>query len=79
MSEASIDSGKKRAPKRENPLTTEQRDTFTVTEFCSRNCISRAHFYNLREAGQAPRMVKAGRRTLITREAEHDWHHAMEK
>ena len=35
-------------------------------------------FYKLLKAGKAPRIMKIGRRTLITYEAIQEWREAME-
>ena len=51
---------------------------FTVDELCANSKISRVHFYSLRKAGKGPRVMKLGRRTLITKAAVTDWHTAME-
>ena len=51
---------------------------FTVDELCADNKISRVLFYSLRKAGKGPRVMKLGRRTLITKAAVADWHTAME-
>jgi hypothetical protein len=50
----------------------------SVEEFCSRNSICRATFYNLRKRGAGPRVMKVGNRTLITDHAETEWHRRME-
>ena len=42
---------------------------FSIAEFCRRHGISRAHFYNLRNAGDAPMLMRVGRRALISAEA----------
>ena len=57
----------------------EQPDAFTVTEFCERHRISRAHLYDLIREGRGPRVMRPGRRTLISREAASDWRREMEK
>jgi hypothetical protein len=51
----------------------------SVAEFCDEHCISRAFFYLLRRRGDAPRMMKVGRRTLISTQAAEDWRRAMEE
>jgi hypothetical protein len=51
---------------------------FSVDQFCQRNGICKAHFYNAVRAGRGPRLMKVGRRTLVTRQAETDWHGAVE-
>jgi len=44
-----------------------------IYEFCIAHSISRAHFYNLAKKGQGPKTFKAGRRTLISKEAAEEW------
>ena len=51
---------------------------FTVHEFCAAHRISRALFYLLVRDGNGPRLLKAGRRTLVTAEAATDWRRRME-
>jgi hypothetical protein len=46
---------------------------YSVSEFCREHGISRALFYTLLRKGQAPHVIKAGRRTLISHEAAEDW------
>jgi hypothetical protein len=54
-------------------------DAFSIDEFCARNGpISRAHYYNLRQAGQAPREMRLLGRVLITAEAAADWRRERE-
>lgn len=52
--------------------------TFSVAEFCREHGISRGLFYSLLREGRGPRVIKAGRRTLISREAAADWRRRME-
>lgn len=52
--------------------------TFSVTEFCREHGISRGLFYNLLREGRGPRVIKAGRRTLISQEAAEEWRRRME-
>jgi predicted DNA-binding transcriptional regulator AlpA len=54
------------------------RDTYTVDQFCASHHIGRTHLYELLKRGQAPRLMKVGRRTLISREAAAEWRRAME-
>ena len=42
------------------------------------NRISRGLFYKLLKAGTGPRIMKAGGRTLISAEAERNWHRELE-
>ena len=52
--------------------------TFSVAEFCHEHGISRGLFYNLLREGRGPRIMKAGRRTLISQEAAEEWRQRME-
>ena len=51
---------------------------YTVSEFLARNRISRGLFDKLLKAGTGPRIMKAGGRTLISAEAERNWHRELE-
>ena len=51
---------------------------FTVQEFCEAHRISRGLFYTLVKEGAGPRLMKAGRRTLITADAATAWRRRME-
>jgi hypothetical protein len=51
---------------------------FSVTEFCDEHGISRALFYLLQARGSGPRIMKVGRRTLVSVEAAREWRRAME-
>ncbi len=54
------------------------RAAFSVAEFCREHGISRGLFYNMLREGRGPRVIKAGRRTLISREAAEEWRRRME-
>ncbi len=51
---------------------------FSVAEFCREHAISRGLFYNMLREGRGPRVIKAGRRTLISQEAAQEWRRRME-
>ena len=51
---------------------------FSVDEFCKGHRISRAWFYELVAAGQGPRLMRIGRRTLISVESAAEWRRKME-
>ena len=51
---------------------------FSVAEFCREHGISRGLFYNMLREGRGPAVIKAGRRTLISREAAEQWRRRME-
>jgi predicted DNA-binding transcriptional regulator AlpA len=55
-----------------------ERRAFTLNGFCEAHGISRAMFYKLLKAGQAPRLAKVGSKTLITNEAAAEWLRARE-
>lgn len=50
---------------------------FNIAEFCSAHKISRSAFYNLIGAGQGPRLMRVGKRVLITAEAAAEWREKM--
>ena len=50
----------------------------SIEDFCKSNGISRSLFYKLLRQGRAPRIMKIGRRTLISSEAASEWRKAME-
>lgn len=55
-----------------------QKHSFSIKEFCELHAISRSFFYLLRDKGEAPRLMKVGRRTLISAEAAAEWRRNME-
>lgn len=50
----------------------------TVPQFCDGHNISKTHFYELNKQGRGPRLMKVGRRTLVSAEAAADWRKRME-
>ncbi|VVC76770.1 hypothetical protein AQUSIP_20960 [Aquicella siphonis] len=53
--------------------------SFSIQNFCHSHGISRATFYNLVKKQLAPRLMKVGKRTLISVEAAAEWRAQMEK
>lgn len=51
---------------------------YTVPQFCGGYNLSRTHFYALLKEGKGPRLMKVGRRTLISAQAAADWCKRME-
>ena len=51
---------------------------FSIQQFCSSHSISRAKFYLLLNEGKAPKLMKVGRRVLISIEAAQQWRYQME-
>ena len=52
--------------------------TYSVSSFCADHYISKAFLYKLIGEGKGPRLMKVGRRTLISSEAAADWRAHME-
>tara|TARA_R110002095_G_scaffold144870_2_gene125284 strand:- start:1046 stop:1231 length:186 start_codon:yes stop_codon:yes gene_type:complete len=50
----------------------------SVQDFCQANGISQSFFYKLAKQGKAPRIMKVGKRTLISSEAAQEWREQME-
>jgi predicted DNA-binding transcriptional regulator AlpA len=59
------------------------RDSWSITEFCDRNTISRSTYYNLKKVNQSPRETRIGvgkrKRVVITRTAAAAWLAKMER
>ncbi|MCY0389130.1 hypothetical protein OVY01_18450 [Robbsia sp. Bb-Pol-6] len=53
--------------------------TYSRAEFCHAHGISLTHFHAMVNAGIGPRLMKAGRRLLISVEAAADWRREMEE
>ena len=52
--------------------------TQSVQQFCEENGISQSFFYKLVKQGQGPRLMKIGRRTLISAKAASEWRQDLE-
>jgi predicted DNA-binding transcriptional regulator AlpA len=50
----------------------------SISDFCRQHSISRALFYKALKEGWAPKIMKCGKRTLISVEAAAQWRRAME-
>ena len=50
----------------------------SIAAFCRAHAISRAHFYNLRKRGLAPKTLVVGRRRLVADESAAQWRRLME-
>jgi hypothetical protein len=57
----------------------DDRDAYSVDEFCNRHGISRAYLYLLWRRGAGPRYMQVGARRLISREAGADWRRSTEQ
>lgn len=51
----------------------------SVNDFCKMNGISKSFFYKLQRQGKGPRIMKIGRRTLVSAEAAEEWRKTLEK
>ena len=60
-------------------ITLGQRPASTIDQFCQDHSIGRTLLYQLIKDGKGPRLIKAGRRTLISAEAAADWRARMEE
>ena len=54
------------------------KSTQTIAQFCADHHISRTFFYELNKKGTGPRLMRVGRRCLISAEAASDWRKQME-
>jgi hypothetical protein len=59
-------------------MSADEQDAFSIPEFCLRNGISSALFFKLARQGGGPRVMRVGRRTLITKEAAVAWRRERE-
>lgn len=50
----------------------------SVKDFCQSNNISKSMFYKMQREGKGPRVMKVGRRTLISHEAAAAWRKSLE-
>ena len=62
-----------------SPEKFNQKACLSVAEFCAEHGISRALFYLLLARGDGPRVMKVGRRTLVSAEAASEWRARMEQ
>jgi hypothetical protein len=51
--------------------------SYTIPQWCAAYHISRAHYYVLKEQGNAPTELRLGRRVIITRRAAEEWEDRM--
>jgi len=53
-------------------------EVYSVQSWCKRRGICVATFYNRLKYGEMPNIIKVGRRTIITAEADAEWRRRME-
>ncbi len=56
-----------------------QHHVFDIKSFCDAHKISRSFLYKLIAEGNGPRLMKLGRRTLISAESAAEWRAQMEQ
>jgi hypothetical protein len=54
------------------------RASYTLDEWCERRRISRSMFYLLKKRGQAPKIHYAGKKPIVSDEADREWLAARE-
>jgi hypothetical protein len=52
---------------------------YSIAEFCRAHRLSRAFFYILLKRGEAPAVMKVGKRRLVSENAAKDWREQMER
>jgi predicted DNA-binding transcriptional regulator AlpA len=52
--------------------------SLTILEFCQKEKICRATFYNLLKQGKGPRLMRVGSRSRISAEARAEWRRERE-
>jgi hypothetical protein len=58
-------------------MTFQDQEAYSISDFCDAHDISRPLFYSLKAQGQAPEIMRLGRRCLITKEAAAQWRARM--
>jgi hypothetical protein len=58
--------------------STENRDAYSIEEFCHRHGISHGHYYNLKRLGLGPREGRSRKRVLISVESAASWRKKIE-
>lgn len=53
--------------------------TYDIPTFCHFHNISRGMFYKLLKQNLGPRLMRVGKRTIITEDSAAEWRHIMEK
>jgi len=59
--------------------TPTQVKTYNIPQFCAAYNISRSKLYEMIKNGTGPKIMKVGRRTLISATAAEDWCNQLEK
>ena len=64
--------------KASNTIHAPEREAYSVVEFAQAYGLSRATIYNLWKDGSGPRLMRVGRRTLISKQSAAEWARRME-
>jgi hypothetical protein len=56
----------------------DEQDAFSIPEFCRRNGFGPGLYFKIARDGRGPRVMRVGRRTLISREAAEEWRRERE-
>ena len=59
-------------------MPNDDRDAYTIPEFCRRHGFSPSHYFAMAKEGRGPRVMRAGKQVLISREAAADWRFSLE-
>ncbi len=57
----------------------EERDAYSIPEFCLRHGFSQAKYFQIAAVGEGPRVMRVGKRVLISREAATEWRRSREE
>ena len=57
----------------------EERDAYSIPEFCKRHGISVSFYHKEKACGRSPREMRIGTRVLISKEAAADWRRDREQ
>lgn len=60
-------------------MSTDAQGAMSIKQFCRTHGISRAKFYDLAARGEGPRLMRIGRRRLVSVEAAAEWRRRMEQ
>ena len=52
---------------------------YSIADICDKCLISKSFLYKLIKQGKGPRIIKLGRRTMISAAALNDWMESLEK
>lgn len=55
-----------------------EKQAFSIPEFCAAYSVGRAKLYRMMKAGEGPRIMKVGRKTIISKEAADEWRRNIE-